>query len=77
VIVQIPGVDRHRFRPSNDRQIRHHRDQRKDDRPDRVDVHGGIERHAAEHPRRRIAEAIGGKRVRRFVHRQGKQQNEK
>ena len=71
VAAQVPDVDRHRLRPADERQVRDHRDQRKQDRADRIDVHGRIERHAAEQSRRRIAQPVRRPRVRRFVHREG------
>ena len=52
------------------------REQRKQDRADRIGVHDRVERHAPEQPRRRIAQPIGRPRVRHFVHRQGKQQDD-
>ena len=73
---QLRDVDRHRLRPADQRHAADHRDQRKQHRADRIDVHERVERDAAEQPRRRIAQAIGGPRVRRLVHRQRKQQND-
>ena len=46
------------------------RNQRKEQRADRVDVHDRVERQPAEQPRRRIAEPVRRPRVRRFVQRQ-------
>jgi hypothetical protein len=40
-------------------------------------VHSRVERDTAEQPRGRIAEAIGGQGVRRFVNRERKEENEK
>jgi len=40
-------------------------------------MNGGVQRHTAEEPRRRIAEAIGGHGVSRFVHRQRKDEDAK
>ena len=47
----------------------------REQRPNRIDVHGGIERQPAQLTRRRVAEAIGGERVRRLVHRQRRNQH--
>ena len=71
-----PSVHRHGLRPADERQLAHDRDEREDDRPEQVGVHYGVQRHAAEQARRRIAQPIGRPRMRAFVHGQGKQQND-
>ena len=73
---QLAHVDRHRLRPADQRRAGDHRDQRKHHRADRIGVHDRVQRDAAEQPRRRIAEAIGRPRMRHFVHRQRKQQDD-
>ena len=57
------------------RKVGDHRQQRKHDRADRIDVHGGIQRHPSEQPGRRIAEPVRRPRVRRLVNREGNQEN--
>ena len=58
------------FAQPEDRQPAEYRQQRQQDRADRVDVDQRIEGHAAEQARGRIAEAIGRPRVRSLVDRQ-------
>ena len=72
----VPHVHRHRLRPADERRAADHREQRKQHRADRIGVHDRVERHAAEQPRRRIAQPIGRPRMRHFVHRQREQQHD-
>ena len=69
-------IDRHRLRPANQRHVGQHRDQRKQQRADRIDVHGRVERQPAQLARRRIAEPIRRPRMRRLVHRQRRDQHD-
>ena len=48
-------------------------DEQQEERPDRIDVHDGVERDAAEQPSGGVAEPVGGPRVRRLVNREGHQ----
>ena len=68
--------DRHRLRPADDRKAAERREERQQDRPDRVDVDERVQRDASEQPRRRIAEPIGRPRVRRLVNRQREQHDD-
>ena len=53
-----------------------HRDQREQQRADRIDVHDRVQRHASEPPRRVVAELARRPRMRRLVNRQRKHQNQ-
>ena len=74
---QVAHVHRHRLRPAEQRHARaQHRDQRKQDRADPVDVRERIQRQPAEHARGRVAQLVGRPRMRRLVHRQGQDQDD-
>ena len=62
--------DRHGLRPAEQRQPADRRNQRQQDRADRIDVDERVERHATEQARGRIAQAIGRPGVRSLVDRQ-------
>jgi hypothetical protein len=62
---------RDRLCPPDQRKVRRHRQQRKQDRADRIDVRGRVQRHPSERPRRRIAKLVRRPRVRRLVNREG------
>ena len=69
------GIHRHGLRPSDERQIRGHRDQWKQNRADRIDVHSRIERKSPECSGRRVAQPVGRPGVCGFVHREGDEQD--
>src|SRR5262245_9286737 len=50
--------------------------QRKEQGPNRIDMHDRIERYAAEESARRITQTVGRPRVRGFMYRQGKQKDD-
>ena len=73
-----PGwIDRDRLGPTDERRAREHRNQRKQDGADRIDMNSGIQRYTTKQTCRGVAQAIGGNGVRRFVHRQRKDEDEK
>src|SRR5206468_10441818 len=74
--MEVAHVHRYRLGPADQRRAADHRDERKQNRADRIGVHERIERHTAEQARRRIAEAIRRPRVRHFMYRQREQQND-
>jgi hypothetical protein len=75
-VVQVAQVHRHRLRPADQHRASRQRDERKHDRADQIGVHDRVQRDAAQQPRRRIAQAIRRPRMRHFVNRQRKQEND-
>ena len=76
-MAELANVDGHRLRPADQEpQPRRHRHEWKQDRANRIRMHERIQRHAAQQPRRRIAESISGPRVRHLVDRQREQQHD-
>ena len=72
-VSQPSDIDGNRLRPADDRKVAERSHERQDHRANQIDVDEGIERDPAEILRRRIAEAIGGPRVSRFVNGQREQ----
>ena len=67
---QVTEIHRHRLRPPDQRQVADRRNQRQQHGADPVDMDQRIQRDASQHPRGRIAELVGGPRVRGLVNRQ-------
>jgi hypothetical protein len=74
--MQRARIHRDRFCPADQRQVGGQRNQRKEQRADWIDVDDRIERQPSEPPRRRIAKPIGRPGMRRFMKRQGKQEDQ-
>ncbi|MCA1587098.1 MAG: hypothetical protein LC791_20815 [Acidobacteria bacterium] len=73
---EVAHVDGHRFRPADEGEAGHHRNQRKEHGADRIHVHGRVQRQPSQQTSRRIAEAVGGPGVRGLMHRQRDQEHE-